>query len=507
VGADLAHLEVLGPRAGLDGWLATLQTAGTCHLADALVGLAGEPGIGRPRPRDEERRAADLRAPVLSELRSLAAILPARGARADDPAHTGEPGEWTLPPGGVDEDALAVRCERVLGLARRIRRDLEGARGTARSPDDLERARAALATRLAGEGLEARRALDGLEDAEAREDAQRLLASTGHVAAARIYVPKVSERDLLARLERAHGAAVVARPLPLAEDAPGPVRALPAAPLSVLRSRFGEHSPLALVVLCSVPLAALLARDALVGLLLVVGGVALRVGARRGSPRRDVAWLALTGGFVGLVAGALQGRLAAALTDGLGRGSQDRFLAILRSWVTFWQGITVVAFVLAVTALVLALRHANRGEPGPRARMLAFARRLALLGFLCLLVGWPGDVLHAAATGAYVLALFILLPLRGFGRVALDALGALKAVAVSGLALLAFGWALEILPQSTWPAGVVGLLAAACVLVLEAASYAMGDSYSVVLGEHGAAPEFMPFARHGSRAPAPGGEA
>ena len=88
--APFVHLEVLGPRAGLDRWLAVLQDHGGCHLADALTGLEGEAGIARPRshPGGGARRRAPQRGrPLAARDRTFPAAvcrsarIPGRGPR------------------------------------------------------------------------------------------------------------------------------------------------------------------------------------------------------------------------------------------------------------------------------------------------------------------------------------------------------------------------------------------------------------------------------------------
>ena len=69
------HYEVLGPRAELDTWLGTLQDAGVCHLADALLDLEGEAGIGRPELRAEEVHGNLIQSEASRALRGVVDVL------------------------------------------------------------------------------------------------------------------------------------------------------------------------------------------------------------------------------------------------------------------------------------------------------------------------------------------------------------------------------------------------------------------------------------------------
>ena len=115
--APFLHFEVLGPRADLDAWLASLQDVGVCHLSDALQDLEGHAGIGRPELRAEEVHADIVRSEASRALRGVARVLPATPRRTPrgDGAGVGL-GErrpaWTLGPGGVGErDLLGLKDE------------------------------------------------------------------------------------------------------------------------------------------------------------------------------------------------------------------------------------------------------------------------------------------------------------------------------------------------------------------------------------------------------------
>ena len=75
--APFQHFELLGPRADLEAWLASLQDAGVCHLADALDDLEGHAGISRPELRAEEVHADLLRSEASRALRGVERVLPA----------------------------------------------------------------------------------------------------------------------------------------------------------------------------------------------------------------------------------------------------------------------------------------------------------------------------------------------------------------------------------------------------------------------------------------------
>ena len=116
------HFEILGPRASLDRWLSTLQTHGACHLVDALRGLEGEEGIGRPVPTFDELQAWLIRAEARRALQDVAHVLPTRGRKIDEAA------DWQLEAGGVGGERLAALRAEALGIAQRLRERLEGLR-------------------------------------------------------------------------------------------------------------------------------------------------------------------------------------------------------------------------------------------------------------------------------------------------------------------------------------------------------------------------------------------
>lgn len=146
---DLAHLEVLGPRATLDQWLASLQDLGRCHLADALAELEGCRGVGRPEPTLDDLKAEMVRSEALTALRAVARVLPPSPARP-----TGEPRPaWSLGPGEVGAAALLALRDEARALAERLRGRLEALRDAEAAADRLDALRAGVGTlERAGEG-------------------------------------------------------------------------------------------------------------------------------------------------------------------------------------------------------------------------------------------------------------------------------------------------------------------------------------------------------------------
>lgn len=512
--AELVHLEILGPRAGLDAWLATLQEAGCCHVADALRGLVGEPGIGRPRPREEERRAGELRSGPLLALRSLEGVLPPAAPRSpDDP-----PAAWSLPPGGVDEDVLARRCEEALALATRIAGGFEAvreaergaaARGGAEAQEALEAARRALAARLAGDGPLARRALDGLEDAEAREAEHRRLASTGHVTAARVYVPRERVADLLARLDRAHAAAVVVRSLPPRDDAPAPHGPPPVLPLEALcelaPSRFGPRAAMGTLVLVAAVATAFEWADGGYAIGLLAAGAVLGWRSPPGTQRRAAAATLLALGL-GALAGALCGGtwfgtfahegLAPHLTPGLAlhpeRGAEDVWAAVVAS-----TALLLLAYALLGGALGLGR--------STRPRWFSAAGCMVLPALFALYAWRPGpapggdpdagrvwaNVLLAAVV--WIGILLLVGAVRRAWALLADAASLLLCLLVCGLALAAGSHAVT--RADDLPPAVLGFLGALAMLVGAATSRWRGPRD---VWNETSRPPFSPWRRAGA---------
>ncbi len=122
--APFVHLEVLGPRASLDGWLAVLQDGGDCHVADALTGLEGEAGIARPQTAPAEMRGAVLRSEAAHLLHGVERFLPPSPTGEDPAARP----SWSVGPGGRDEVDVEALLDEARAVATRIRESLEAAR-------------------------------------------------------------------------------------------------------------------------------------------------------------------------------------------------------------------------------------------------------------------------------------------------------------------------------------------------------------------------------------------
>ncbi len=596
--AGLVHVEILGPRLGLDDWLRRVQRHGGCHLADALAGLEGHAGVGRPSPREEERRAAELRAAALIALRALSGVLPPAPRPAADEG-------WSLPPGGVDEARLRDRVERACALARGLREaevraaqaasvvdGLEAARAAARAaarlglpalpamafgagpggaarrleraarragaraaragsggrevvvadaagaqaaleaagaipialPPELvgrppaeaeaaiqrawpaaaeaERAaRQALAERSRREGPEARQHLDGLEDAEARGVASRLLAATAQVVALRAYVAREQLRTLEEALARAGGPPLVLRRLAPGPDAPGPVRSLPAPPLAALRAlapaRLGSRAASGALALALAPLAAFLAGDVAVGLLLLFGGAWLGAGAQATPARREAGLWAQISGLAALLAGLLSGRALGALGErllGTGWGAWPGLPDTLSGRVRLLALATAVgAALLAAWAQgVLLLRQARRDR-----RLAPGATALLRSAGLTALVAWglaresSAPVLAAAA---YALVVGLLSTPGERQRLLADVLATGSAFALALLVVAGLPWALGLLDgPAAGLGGAVALLLAA-LLTLDPCRVALGFPHEVLLQGGAEGAPFTAFA-------------
>ncbi len=141
------HYEILGPRANLDEWLASLQDAGVCHLADALNDLEGEGGISRPAPTGEEVHAELIRSEASRSLRGIERVLP--------PTPSSERADrrplWTIKPGGIDERAVLELKDEARDIAGKVRSALETVRLREEDADRLDAIRAA--ARLEGTDL------------------------------------------------------------------------------------------------------------------------------------------------------------------------------------------------------------------------------------------------------------------------------------------------------------------------------------------------------------------
>jgi len=627
--APFQHYEVLGPRAAVEDWLAALQDLGTCHLSDALHGLEGENGIGRPRPDAHEQDVELVRSEAARSLQSVARVLPPTAV--DEPA--GRRPDWTMAPGGIGEgDLLSLRDEAVTlsgrvhvelealrraeseyeacdavfagiealqaadeptvngrGLAvssdarsarrlgRRLRRAgldplrkageksivfvLRAADATVTSdgvqqiaeaigarafdfPDTLQgalieealretseargrakhgvgAARAALTLRVREDGPRARQLLDSLQDAEARRNARGLLAATEHVAAARVYVRREDSTPLTEHLTKVFGKNIVVRPLADtdvdadADDAPTLPRSVAPVPFAALEglrpSRFGDVAVACVLALFAPIAVGFVWADAAGGLLLMVAGALLGLGAGRGSPRRDTALMAQVGGLVALAMGLIGGRAFGAggvAWFGEGWGAVESFAigssapsSFLRPFVGVLAVLGLVSGTLAVYGAVLALK-AWRGGRVARARSNLFATlRFAIVA------GFAGAAVGSASwlNGAWLLvpivavAVFLLEGARGFvTRFCLDLVGVLRLVAVCGgaVALFEYGFA-------TWadPSVVdifvvpLALFIGALAVLADSAHVAMGVPYDMSLGGRKFTRPFDPFQR------------
>jgi len=197
--APFLHFEVLGPRADLDAWLASLQDVGVCHLSDALQDLEGHAGIGRPELRAEEVHADIVRSEASRALRGVARVLPAtpRKTPRGDGVGIGERRPaWTLGPGGVGErDLLGLKDEA---------RTIAGSLGEA-----LQRVH---------ECESAVERLDALEAARGALERAGATTFDGHVLSLPRSSPPAANRRMQRRLQRR------VRRL-LGGDAPRPLRA------------------------------------------------------------------------------------------------------------------------------------------------------------------------------------------------------------------------------------------------------------------------------------------
>lgn len=613
------HYEVLGPRAELDTWLGTLQDAGVCHLADALLDLEGEAGIGRPELRAEEVHGNLIQSEASRALRGVVRVLPPTPRASGSQRRP----NWALGPGGMGErDALLLKDEArtiatslhavlarvhaaeaetrrldaadaalavleregkpaddvfLLRLARdsrrwrRLKRRIEKldqivlvARGEhgrvlvllprsaeeprvpagvfevaaalgAQShalPAELKglsagaartrladlltaarqaegEARAALSARVSEVGARGRFLLDSLDDAERRTAARRQLASTEHVAAARVYVRPEDEPRLREHVRAAHGDVVVLRPLAEADDAPTLPRRIADVPFAALRglgaTRFGDIAPSAVLALLA-PLAVGLAWGDLVGgfLLLLAGGL-LGWRAGPGSPRRDTALLAQIAGFAALLLGVLTGRAfgPAGLTwfgDAWGVAPQLRdvlpagFAGVLL--VLGWG-----AGLLALWGGLLALRAWGRGRSARASALLQAALLYATVTGLAAAATPAGHGFHGFVWLVPLAAGGLLLvggPRRFLVRLGLELVGVLRLVAVGGLAILVCNavFASWLEPQALeLVAGALALLVAALAVVADPAHMAMGVPYDLSLGGRRLSRPFQPFQR------------
>ncbi len=609
------HVEILGPRACLDDWLTVLQNHGGCHLVDALQGLEGESGIGRPLPSADEREGGTLRSATAHRLRAVERILP--GSAADeDPA---DRPAFSIGQGGAGRVDLEAQCAVASAAAERLHAALEAGRAAdrrlreaedvrlgvaafrGRGWDDLdglafswpldavgvrgierrlrrlgadvgkadgprqvvlalrsdpaarpglgEAAQAAggqqvawpqaildaparagelaeadahaarEADRLAlralrqaieQDGPDARALLDALEDAEAREALHRRLAASEHVVAARAYLRREDLPALERALDMRFGKDVAIRPLAPGGDEPSMPSALAGLPLTALAgltpSAFGSVSTASLLALVA-PLAVGAAfADLGAGLLMLLIGGLLGIGAGAGSPRRDTSLLAQVAGVVALVLGILGGRafgdLGASffgtswgLAPSLGLGS----VAATRVFAAVVAG---AAALFALWGAITWLRHAGADRPA-RARMagIGVLHLLVATGAATALAWPPPAPPHAAWWLVPLGGVLVLLVAgaRGLGRLLLDMVGVVRLAAVAFLALTTFAWATQALAASpglwTWVLAPLAVLVTLLAALVDPAHVAMGVPYDVSLGGRGLSQPFSPFVR------------
>lgn len=217
--APFVHLEVVGPRASLDRWLAVLQDHGGCHLADALTGLEGEAGVARPQATPAEMRGAVLRSEAAHLLHGIERFLPSSApgeVAADRPA-------WSVGPGGQDEVDVEVLRDEARRVGERIRDGLEAARSAEHVVDACDEESAALDALTAAGAEKAEGRLYVLSRARARR-LLRILRSRGARAAA----ADTAREAIVAAVGDTSGdaveaalAAARARPFALADDLVG----------------------------------------------------------------------------------------------------------------------------------------------------------------------------------------------------------------------------------------------------------------------------------------------
>ncbi len=432
---SLLHLEILGPRASLDRWLAVLQEDGSCHVADAMAGLEGERGIGRPHPTADETDARARRGEAARVLRALEGILPREAPEAGE-----ERPAFTVGATGEGRDAFEAAVREAEEVGARLLRAVEAARQAKGAPTDA----------LARDGARARRLLDAVEDAERREALLDRLAGTAHVVAVRAWVPAEGGEPLRRRLARDAGPEVVVRELAPAPDEP----ALPR------EGRSGASGSLAGLAALA-PLALGVAwSDIGGGLILLLGGAILQVRAAEGSPRRRTALLAQLAGLFAFLGGLGAGRAFGALGRQVwGTG-----------WGLFSQG------------------------PGP----VPWRIYLLLLGVLAVLFGLGGAVASSRAgrgrgdafEGRGVGASLALFAAAGLAVFRLAALGTVALMAGP----TAFAW-LATPSIERIVAAVVLLAAAPLAAVADAAHLTRGVPYDFAAPDPRPAPPYAPLCR------------
>lgn len=394
---------------------------------------------------------------------------------------------------GLSHGAARTKLADLLAAARRV----EG------------EARAALTARVSEHGIRGRFLLDSLEDAEARTAARRHLASTEHVAAARVYVRPEDEPRLREHVRAAHGEVVVMRPLAEADDAPTLPRRIAAAPFAALRglhaTRFGDIAPSAVLALLAPIAVGLTWGDLIGGVLLLLAGGLLGWRAGPGSPRRDTALLAQVAGFAAMLVGALAGRAfgpagAAWFGDAWGiAAASGRFVPEGFAGIVLILGVGAAA--LALWGGLLALRAWGRGRT---ARAGALVQTSLVYAAILGLAAAAMPAGHAVRPLAWLVLPAVALlfvfggPRRVIVRLGLELVGVLRLVAVGGLAILVCNavFASWLSPGVvSLVAGSLALLVAALAVVADPAHMAMGVPYDLSLGGRRLGQPFVPFRR------------
>ncbi len=363
------------------------------------------------------------------------------------------------------------------------------------------------------EGPRARRFLDALEDAEARARLRDRLATTEQVTALRAWVPSEDVDALETRLRVRVGPEVVVRALGDGTDAPAAPRRVAPVPLAALQGvgarRFGEVTAPALLAL-AVPIAFGLAwADLAGGLLLLLGGAFLQIGAVPGSPRRDTSLLAEVAGLGALLGGLLAGHGFGALGAswfGVGWG----FLPGEGGWAEWPSALRFTWIVGAAAAagaawgLGVASGRARGGGPAGARAGLGVALPLVVVAGAAAATLPAGTVLHALWWTAPVaaIALLVVAGLReGGGRLVLDLAATVRLVAVPLFALEVASRVFARLaadPSAAgWIVGVPLLAVATLAAVVDPAHVAMGVPYDLSLGGRALAEPYAPFARRG----------
>ena len=504
----------------LHGVLEQVQTAEAAvarldAAAAALEALAHE---GTPvddviivrLPRESRRRHRRLRrrldkqgVKVLkarAERSLVLVVVPASGAAStsgtvhDEAAMFGADAE-TMPEGvpGSSHAAARTLLADQLAAARRV----EG------------EARAALTAKVSEVGGRGRFLLDSLEDAEARTEARQHLASTEHVAAARVYVRPEDEPRLRETVRHAHGDVVVLRPLAEADDAPTLPRRIATAPFAALRGlvagRYGDIAPSTVLALLAPFAVGLAWGDLIGGVLLLLAGGLLGWRAAPGSPRRDTALLAQIAGFVAMVIGVLAGRAFGPAGDAWFGSSWGVVSEAGRLVPQGVAGVFLIlgigAGVLALMGLLFALRAWGRGRT---ARAGALVQTALVYATVFGLAGAAAPGGHALRAFAWLVPPAVALlfafggPRRVLVRLGLELVGVLRLVAVGGLAIVicnaVFASWLEPGVLSI-VVGSLALLVAALAVVADPAHMAMGVPYDLSLGGRRLGRPFQAFQR------------